>query len=70
MSSRVPISSETLNKDNCHNICDFLEQLSVKTKESGVNVAQEDHSIEESQVSDSSLKKSEMSAMAGNRVNV
>ena len=37
--SNVPIRTKTLNKDDCDNICDFLEQLSVKAKESGLNVS-------------------------------
>eukprot|EP00978_Attheya_sp_CCMP212_P007276 scaffold16936_cov61-Attheya_sp.AAC.3 len=55
--SRVPISMKTLNKDDCDNVCDLLEQLSVKVKESGVNVAQETHGLKGPLVSDGSFTK-------------
>ena len=68
--SRVPISMKTLNKDDCDNICDLLEQLSVKAKESGVNVSREAHGLKGSLVSDGSFTKAEMRAMAENWINV
>eukprot|EP00978_Attheya_sp_CCMP212_P044514 scaffold312923_cov43-Attheya_sp.AAC.1 len=68
--SRVPISTKTLNKDDCDNICDLLEQLSVKAKESGVNVSREAHGLEGSLVSDGSFTRAEIRAMAENWVNV
>ena len=43
--SRVPVSMETLNKEVWDIICDFLEQIDVNTKESGVNVSQKSHGI-------------------------
>ena len=46
---------KTLNKDYCENICDLIEQLSVKLNEFGVNVSQEDHGIKGSLVGDGSF---------------
>ena len=43
--SRVPVSTDTLNKEVWDIICDFLEQIDVNTKESGVNVSQKAHGI-------------------------
>ena len=37
--SSVPIRMNNLNEDDCDNICNLLETLSVKAKESGVNVS-------------------------------
>ena len=59
-SSRVPIIMKNLtpNKYDCDNICDFIEQLSVKAKYLSVNVDQEACGLEVLLVSDRSLTKS------------
>ena len=43
--SSIPISMKTLYKYNCDNICNLLETISVKAKESGVNVSREAHGL-------------------------
>ena len=58
------------NEDDCDNICNLLEKLSVKVKESGVNVAWEARVLQGSLVSDGSFTKVEMRAMAENWVKV
>ena len=53
--SSVPIIMKTLNKDYCENIFNLLETLSVKSKESGVNVSREYHGIKGSLFIDGSF---------------
>ena len=64
--SFVPISTKTLIKDDCENICDFLGKLSLKEKDSGVNVAWEVHGLRGSLVSNGYFTKYKMREMAEN----
>ena len=68
--SSVPISMKTLNKYDCDNICNLLETLSIKVKESGENVSQKDNGIKGSILSDGYFIKYEIRTMAENWVQV
>ena len=68
--SSVPISMKTLNKYDCDNICNLLETLSIKVKESGENVSQKDNGIKGSILSDGYFTKYEIRTMAENWVQV
>ena len=66
----VPISMNNINKNDCDNICNWIETLSLKVKESGVNVFQDAHDLKVSLVSDGSFTKSKIMTMAENCVQV
>ena len=55
--SSAPIITKTLNEDDCYNICNLLENIPVKSKESGVNFYQETHGLKVSPVSDGYFMK-------------
>ena len=68
--SYVPINMKALNKDDCDNIYNLLETISVKAKDSGVNLSREARDIKGSLVSDGSFTKAEIREMAENWVQV
>ena len=57
-----------INKDDCENIFNLIETISVQSEDSGVNVSREAFGLKISLVSDGSFTKSEIRAMAENWV--
>ena len=66
--SSVPINMGIINKDDCENIFNLIETISVQSEDSGVNVSREAFGLKISLVSDGSFTKSEIRAMAENWV--